>query len=52
MNYNDLINLSKEDLIKIILMMEKRIQYLEQMILKDSHNSSKPPSTDKFKKKR
>lgn len=39
-----------EHLYKIIDTHEQRIKHLEDILSKDSHNSSKPPSTDGFKK--
>ena len=39
-----------EMLYKTINAHEKRIKHLEDILEKDSHNSSKPPSTDGFKK--
>ena len=41
-----------EELKKIIQEQNERIQELERKLAKDSNNSSKPPSTDGFKKKR
>lgn len=41
-----------EELQKIVLKQSERIQELEKKLAKDSNNSSKPPSTDGFKKKR
>jgi len=41
-----------EELEQTILALEDRIQKLENIIVKDSHNSSKPPSSDGFKKKK
>jgi transposase len=50
-------SLSREQLIKVILMQQKRIKELETMVTellqklnKNSRNSSKPPSSDGFKK--
>ncbi len=39
-----------EMLYKTIDAHEKRIKHLEDILVKDSHNSSKPPSTDGFNK--
>ena len=39
-----------ETLKRIIVALESRIQQLENQLAKDSHNSSKPPSSDGYKK--
>lgn len=50
--YDIFLNLEKkiEELSKVIEAQNKRIQDLEKILSKDSNNSSKPPSTDGFKK--
>jgi len=47
---NNLLTLSKEELIEIIQKQDKEITDLKWKIWKDSHNSSKPSSTDWLKK--
>jgi len=52
MHIQDLLNnlgLKVESQQKIIEQQEKRIQELEAIIKKDSHNSSKPPSSDGYR---
>ncbi|HEX2867460.1 MAG TPA: DUF6444 domain-containing protein [Ignavibacteriales bacterium] len=39
-----------KELLQKIDRLEKRVQALESIITKDSNNSSKPPSTDMFRK--
>jgi len=54
MHIQDLLNnlgLKVESQQKIIEQMERRIQELEAIIKKDSHNSSKPPSSDGYRKR-
>ncbi len=40
-----------EEMIEEIKLLKARIKELEDQLAKDSHNSSKPPSSDSFKKK-
>lgn len=47
---NKLSELSKEELIEIIKILILNQKELEAKFIKDSSNSSKPPSTDGFKK--
>ena len=54
LHIQDLLNnlgLKVESQQKIIEQMERRIQELEAIIKKDSHNSSKPPSSDGYRKR-
>ena len=54
MHVQDLLNnlgLKVESQQKIIEQQERRIQGLEAIIKKDSHNSSKPPSSDGYRKR-
>ncbi len=54
MHIQDLLNnlgLKVESQQKIIEQLERRIQELEAIIKKDSHNSSKPPSSDGYRKR-
>lgn len=50
--YDIFLNLQEkiEELSKIIEAQNKKIKNLEKILSKDSNNSSKPPSTDGFKK--
>ena len=54
LHIQDLLNnlgLKVESQQKIIEQLERRIQELEAIIKKDSHNSSKPPSSDGYRKR-
>lgn len=45
-------DLGKEAVVDLILQLLERIEKLEQQLNKDSHNSSKPPSSDGLRKKK
>ena len=47
----DLKDLTHEQKDALILELVARITVLEEILSKDSHNSSKPPSSDGFKRK-
>ena len=47
----DLSTLTSEQKDELILQLWDRLDKLEAMLLKDSSNSSKPPSSDGFKRK-